>query len=425
MTLVSYTHTKSPSKLSRMQFNKPTMQQIIFYLAWFLCFSIPLPYAQGRLGFLSGVLFLLWLFDGDLKKKLQQLFLIKPLIILVLILGLSMLSLLWTTYLRTGLESLSPYKYYLLVIPPLLTSIPKSHVKKLLLAFVLGMLIHAIAAYLKYLFHYTGPSTSRIYQPYAIYGPFTAFCALYFFNRFLNRSVFRYSNLLNLILSISLLVLLFLMHGRSGQFVFLTGLLVLLVSYYLRKRNLAIVFVSLIVVITTIYLLNANFLHIQKKYHEAAVGLENAFQEKDYTHFGTRVGLLVLGLEAAKQNPLLGAGVGDLRDEFQRIIERGKHQEFYVLAYWDTPHNQYISQLVRLGLVGLLLLLAYIYYFLRLEIEDREYKILSIIFIVMFAANCFNDEILYMKPYNTYFIVMSTLFMNLASRRKIELDKPV
>jgi len=402
-----------------MLMKKPDLQPYIYYVAWFLCFSIPLPYAEGRLGFLSGIIFLLWTFDGQLKNKLRQLYRCKPFALFVIILAYSTISLLWTDYVEVGLDTLRPYKYFLFIFPPLITSIPREKVKHLVFAFILGLLVHVFAAYLKYFLSFHGVVADKIYLPYSIYGPFTAFGALYFLNKYLHKPAWTYKSVFFVIISLALIVLVFIMPGRSAQLILSIGLVTLLIIHYKSSKNIKMTLIHLSLAVMLVSILVFNLDYPETSYPTAKNEIENAIMHKDYTgSFGARIGLFILGLEAAKKHPVFGAGVGDLRDEFQRIIERGEHQEFYALGFWDTPHNQYITQLVRLGLAGLFAMLAYIYLFLRLEIEDREYKILSMIFIITFGINCFTDEILYMKPYNTYFAVLSALFMNLALPRQ-------
>lgn len=395
---------------------KLTYNKLIFYVAWLLCFSIPLPISSGRYGFLSALLFLLWLAEGKLRHKLQQLLNCRPFLLILAIVVYSLLSLLWSDSASSGLDRLSPYKYYLLLIPPLITSIPANKVKTLISGFVLGVVIHAVAAYLIYISGYSGTYADRIYTPYAIYGPFTAFCALYFLNRFMLRSALTYNQPINIIVATLLIILLFLMPGRSGQVIFIAGA-VLLIWLHHSKLTGTVLLVGIFG--TVIMLLAGNIESTRQKYDLAMSEVLNAYNNKQYTgSTGTRIGLATLSLEASKRNPVFGAGMGSWRDETQRVIERGVSQDFYVLGIWDTPHNQYITQFTSLGIVGLLLLIIYIYVFFRLDIASKELKILSILFISLFCLNCFNDEILFMKPYNIYFAALSALFINLASQQQ-------
>ena len=397
-------------------FNRTRIQQFIYASAWMLCFSIPLPYWSSRVAFFSSVLFLLWLIEGNLRNKLYHLRTQKLFVILMVFLGYNVLSLLWTEYIRVGLETLKPYKYYLLIIPPLITSISREKISGLIFAFILGVLIHAAVAYIGMFFDITSILSKKIYDPYAIYGPFTAFCALYFLSRIFQKDSSIYEIAICLAIFIALFILLFIKPGRSGQIGFFVSALVLVFLYFGRSLKTVIFTVIAFLMILFVTL---NIESTRQKYNDAVDELKGVVMKEDYSgHWGARVGFLMSSIEVAKQSPLFGVGIGDSRDALQRLYERGKNRSFYTISFFDGPHNQYLTFLTKLGLVGLSLFMIYIVMFFRLDIKNVELKNLSIVFIVMFCFNCLADEIIFMKPYNIYFAVMSALFMNASSPAK-------
>ena len=397
-------------------FNKTRIQQFIYASAWMLCFSIPLPYWSARVAFFSSILFVLWLIEGNLRDKLYHLRTQKLFVILMIFLGYNVLSLFWTDYFRIGLETLKPYKYYLLIIPPLITAIPKEKLPRLIFAFILGVLIHAAVAYIGIFFDITSILSKKIYDPYAIYGPFTAFCALYFLSRAFQKDRSIYETAICLAIFIALFILLFIKPGRSGQIGFFISVLVLVFLYF--GRSLKTVIYTLIAVLMILFV-TLNIESTKQKYNDAVDELKGVFMKEDYRGpWGARVGFLTSSIEIAKQSPLLGVGIGDSRDALQRLYERGKNRSFYTISFYDGPHNQYLTFLTKLGLVGLSLFMIYIVMFFRLDIKNVELKNLSIVFIVMFCFNCLADEIMFMKTYNIYFAVMSALFMNASSPAK-------
>ncbi len=149
-------------------FDKIQIQKYIYIVAWLLCFSTPLPYSNDRIGFLSAIIFLLWILEGNFEYKLYELRNNKLFILLLIFLGYNVLSLLWTDYLKVGIKTLNPYKYYLLSMPPLITSIPKEKVPRLIFSFILGTLLHATLACIVVFLDLKAPFTSKIYTPYAI-----------------------------------------------------------------------------------------------------------------------------------------------------------------------------------------------------------------------------------------------------------------
>ena len=397
-------------------FSNQRIQKYIHTAAWLFCFSLPFPFWNGRAAFFSVLIFLLWVCEGTLTHKLHRLIRDKLFILLLIFLGYNVLSLLWTDYLRVGIETLNPYKYFLLIIPPLVTSIPSNKVPGLIFAFILGVLIHAILAYAIVFFDITAPFASKIYTPYAIYGPFTAFSSLYFLNKLFQENVKTKEKLFCLIAAVGLVILLLIKLGRSGQLGFIVSLCVLIFLH--SRRPLKAMAISAVVVMIMFSLI-LNLVTTKGKFVAIKNEMQDVLDHEDYTRsIGARIGFLLSGIEVSKQHPFFGSGIGDSRDALQRLYERGNNPNFYTLAFFDGLHNQYLTFLTKLGLVGLSLFVTYIVIFFKLEIHDKEMKNLSVIFIAMFSFNCFMDELMFMKPYNNYFAMMSALFMNLASPRR-------
>ena len=393
------------------------IEKKIYVTAWAFCFTLPLPIWNGQTAFFSMLLFLLWILEGNFKEKLRQLGHNKLLVLFFVFLGYNVLSLLWTEYFRIGIETLKPYKYYLLIIPPLLTSIPPKRVPDLIFAFVLGVLLYDALAYATIIFNIPASYAANIYTPYAIYGPFTAFSALYFINKlFQKKTTIRKESIFYFILAISLVILLFFNRGRSGQVGFLVAFVAMLLLY--NRKPLKTVAVSVVAGLA-IMLLIWNVKTTKTLYVEVKDEVKAVLQVENYAsgNIGVRIGFIVANLEVAKQHLFFGTGIGDSRDALQRLYERGENPNLYPLAFHDGPHNQYLTFLTKLGLVGLFLFIAYIFMFFKIDIPDKETKILSMIFMILFAFNCLADEILFMKPYNIYFAVMSALFMRAASKR--------
>lgn len=397
-------------------FDKIHIQKYIYVVVWLLCFSIPLRYQNGRIGFFSAIIFLLWILEGNFKYKFHTLKKNKLFILFLIFLGYNVLSLLWTDYLEVGIKTLDPYKYYLLYIPPIITSIPPKKVPSLIFAFILGLLIHSTLAYIVLFLDLKVPFTSKVYTPYAIYSPFTAFCVLYFLNKLFQKDKSINERINFLVISITLVILLFLKDGRTGQISFIFSLLVLILLY--NRRPIKTIVISAFAIIF-IFILIFNIDIAKQRYVAIKNQMLDVFQTENFTKsLGARVGLILANIEAAKQSLLFGSGIGDSRDALQRLYERGKKQSFYALAHLDHSHNQYLTFLTKLGLLGLSLFIAYIVMFFNLNILNVEMKNLSILFIAMFSLNCLGNAIMFMKPYNTYFAILSALFMNISSSEK-------
>ncbi len=408
-------------------FKSVSPNKIIFYLSWFLCFSIALPHTilPGKAGVISLLLFILWVFEGNLKTKIQvltnnKLFLSVSGFILILT-----LSMLWTEYSNIGLVRLSAFKYYLLLIPVFITSLTKQQALKLIHAFALGTILHATLMVLFSSGFITLPGKLTLYSPYSVYAPFFTFTSFYYFYFFLrnieNKDIIR--GLIYLSCSLLLIYLIFTNKGRSGQLAFISAALVSLIL--LHKNWLkTIMFTTIITsLIVTIYLSSNTS---KSTYTSTISEVEQIFQGKYHHSWGARWGLLVTNYEIIKQNPVFGVGLGDTQDEMQRVIERGENQASYAVAYFDGSHNHYITILTSAGIIGFILYLAIHVFLFRLPIKHTEIKYLSLVFLATLIVNSIADDILFYKPYNIYFAIMIALFINLSLNKNdeyIESDK--
>lgn len=404
-----------------------TPNKIIFFLSWFLCFSIALPHTilPGKAGLISLLVFILWVFEGNLKTKIQILYNSKLFLsVFGFILALS-LSMLWTEYSNIGLVRLSAFKYYLFLIPVLITSLTKQDILKLMHAFVLGTILHG---FLMVLFSYgviNLPGKLTLYNPYSVYAPFFVFASFYCF--YYSRLDLNNKNILRALIYLScslfLTYLIFTNNGRSGQLAFICSAMLTLILLHKSWLKTIISLAIITVLLTTISLSSKT---VKSKLTSAINDIEKVTEHNYHGSWGTRWGLLVTNYEVIKQNPIFGVGIGDTQDEMQRIIARGKNQASYAIAYYDGSHNHYITILTSAGIFGFILYISIHIFLFKLPIKHTEMKYLSLIFLTMLIVNSIADDILLYKPYNIYFAIMIALFINLSLDEKdnnLEADK--
>lgn len=396
-----------------------TPNKIIFYLSWFLCFSIALPHIifPGKAGLISLLLFTLWMFEGDLKNKILTLYSSKLFLSLIGFILLLSLSMLWSEYSNIGLVRLSVFKYYLFLIPVLITSINKQNALKLIHAFVLGNISHALLMVLLSYNLIQLPSRLTLYSPYSVYAPFFVFssfyCFYYFFHNLNSKKIIR--SIIYLSCSLLLIYIIFTNNGRSGQIAFLCSTIL---TFFLLHDNWkkSIIFFAITTVILTTIILSSN--KVKSKYISSTNEIGQIMKGDYHGSWGARWGLLVTNYEVIKQNPILGIGLGDTQDAMQRIIARGKNQKSYAIAHYDGSHNHYITILTSAGIIGFILYISIHILLIRLPLIHPGVKYLSLIFLVILIINSIADDILLYKPYNIYFAIMIALFINLSLPEK-------
>ena len=317
-----------------------------------------------------------------------------------------------------GLLRLSVYKYYVFLIPVLITSIKQYQALQLIHAFVLGNILHAtLIILLSYGVISNLHSLPNLYSPYAVYSAFFIFSSFYCFYIFRNhinkKNIIR--SLIYLFLSLALAYIIFSHKGRSGHAAFfLSVLLTLFLLHENWKKTIIFSSITIMLLFTIVFSSPT-----VKTHYLSAIDEVKAINKGEYVgSWGARWGLLIVNYKMIKNNPILGAGLGSTYNEMKRITKQSKNPTMAALTYYDIAHNHYITTITSAGLIGLILYLLIHFYILKLPIKQEEIKHLSLIFLVIFITNSITDDILLYKPYNIYFAIMIALFINLSLDKK-------
>ena len=117
--------------------------------------------------------------------------------------------------------------------------------------------------------------------------------------------------------------------------------------------------------------------------------------------------------ELIKRSPLVGYGTGDeipmLKTEY---IKRG-HYISYLENY--NAHNQYLSYLLKNGIVGLLIFLFIFGYYLRLALKSKNFEYLS--FLIILLIGFYTENILDANKGIVFFAFFNTLLGYYALRK--------
>ena len=401
-----------------------TCNKIIFYFSWFLCFSIALPHhiLPGKAGAISIIIFILWLFNGNLKNKLlvlkhSKLFLYLTAFILTLV-----ISIVWSENTDFGVRRLYAFKYYFLLIPVFITSFYKHESMRLIHAFVLGCILHATLMILQSHNIIYLPNKIDLYSPYSTYSTFFVFSSFYCFYFF---QYYSNSNKLKQIayLSFTLLFIytLFTNPARSGQLAFIISMIV---TIFLLHHNLKKTIIILLIFTSLIATLILSSDKVQSTYI-AAINDIHQIQNENYTgSWSARWGLSLTAIEVIKNNPIFGVGLGDTHDERQRVIAQKIKGESREIAYYAGVHDSYLSILEAAGIIGLIFYFLIFVHIYKLPIKNFEFKSLSLIFLTILAVASIADDIIFSKPYNIHFAILLALFINLSlDDKKLSLIK--
>ena len=156
-----------------------------------ITFAFFLPLSRAGISILSVLMILMWLFQGDFKKKYENLKDNVVIIALVLFVGFEFISLVWTTSENIGHGLDQAFKTTRLVLLPILviaTTLKKEYIPKVITAFLIGMLISEILSYGIFFELWTlrhgSPSDPTPFMHHLDYSTFLTFTSLLLLNRY-------------------------------------------------------------------------------------------------------------------------------------------------------------------------------------------------------------------------------------------------
>jgi len=105
-------------------------------------------------------------------------------------------------------------------------------------------------------------------------------------------------------------------------------------------------------------------------------------------------------------SPLLGVGTGDIENEYQTAYKLNNSS--LELKYRRRSHNQYLSVLISLGIIGLLFFLISIFYpFFKYK---GEFNFLYSLTLVVFLTSMFWEDTIETQAGVTSFSLLTSLF---------------
>lgn len=396
----------------------PLTYEKVFY-GGSLLFAFALPISRPIVSFFLVLFPLLWLFQGQLKDKINTIKHSPALMALTAFLLFQAVTLLYSEDLEEGLNLLRMYAYWSLIYV-MATSFRKEWVPSMTTAFLYGMLVSEICAYLIFFDIYAVkgklPHDPNPFMGHMTYSMFLAFTSLLLLNRILSNHYTRVQKLFLVLFFTTVTINLFISNGRTGQVAFLAALLVTIVIHFRFSLKALLVFLLISI---SIFAGSYKFLpHFQTRANHAISDIQGITDGKFYSSWGLRSAYWLITYEALKESPLMGFGIGDFRLVAQKVLEKNPYNfsedviRHCKVNFYD---NQYLMVLVQSGMIGFVLMLYLFYRLLALKIPDKELKELSIIFITVIMV-AFLARHFWFRQFGNILFVFMTGLMILASK---------
>lgn len=348
-------------------------------------YAFLLPISQTIKSTIFSFMVILFILRGDMKKHIQNALANSVVRAFLYIFIAYAVGLLWTSNLEDGLLWVKNLKYGLYLIL-FYAIVDGRYIDKVISAFILGMFISELTSYGmqfgimpwkleigKVLFYQSyaigDPSPFLHHIHYGVALAFTVILLAYktFFTQ--GSKVFKFFMSLFIM---SATTNIFITGGRTGYVTFFM-LVAVLALFYLRKVAL-----QLLIVVILAFTAAYNFSSI---FYEKVVQTEQSLKDisQDNPAFnsslGQRAGIYYYAYDVIKEHPLFGVGTGDSMDEIRKIIP----EKWESLKQMPHEHNQFLSVLVKLGIVGLLIYLNIFYQIVKYkQQEDKDLRFIMI-----------------------------------------------
>lgn len=359
-----------------------------FLLVWGMLFTIPTTASTTTI--LAGLLILVWFWEGDLLTKWEYLKKHPLFWGWMAYIWIYPLSLLWTENSEWTYWLIERH-FYFLIFPVVLTTVKKTWLPKLFMAFVLGMTVAETFSYLLWfeIIQFEGVFPGNpvpfvvghtIYNPLLAWALYLLMSALFFEKINLASKVFL------LFFAITMTINMFITGGRGGQLAYFFVVFILFVQFFSMKKKMLKGIILGFLFVSTVFFVSYNASPLFKERVQLAINDIETYSPQASSSWGVRLDFYINTIGMSLERPLLGSGFGDFPDDYNEyvgenaVVKMETNRQSHI-----HPHNQFLYELGALGLVGLsiLLYLVIIQIKLALKAQDRfkNYKIAFAFFI--------------------------------------------
>lgn len=395
-------------------------EKVYFYLVCLLAFSIPL--SRAGISLSISLLLLTWIVEGKYKEKFTLLKNISFLNIASFFFLYMIISLLWTDNLAEGLHFLRLY-FYWLVIPVIITSLNSKYLPYIINTFIAAMFISELLTYGVYFDFWSikgaTPEHPTIFMTHITYSVLLAITFILLLNKIFSSSTSMKSKIFPLFFSFLVLGNLLISNGRTGLVALAVASFILIIMHFRHSiKTIFLLFITVIIMVATAYYSIDNF---QNRVNATFKDLSTIEENHYASSIGIRLSFWLVSKDIFLEHPILGVGIGDSSSVATTHYEKNNYDfDAYVLSFTKDQHfhNIYLQTLVQTGLIGLFFILAIFYNLMRLKIKNREYKIFSIMFTIIFFIASFSEPLWYKQTTLALFILFSGLLLKMQNETR-------
>lgn len=275
--------------------------------------------------------------------------------------------------------------------------------------------IIGLFAYLFYLLKVTGTPISEIFSPIFLNHKFSDPIGIHagYLSLYVSLSIFfvlkelMHAKLLfkKCIILFSLIVLVAGLTFLASRNAFISTLLIIITVFplfYIKRKTLFLIGFLGIIGVGALVITKVDYL--KERFSTQLIEDINP-GTNDYNKVEPRIDRWKFALELIAESPWIGYGTGD---EVLMLKTKYKQNNFFVSYYSSfNAHNQYLSYLLKNGILGLVIFLgAFIYYF-KLAVKSKNFMYISLLLLMLigfFTENILdaNKGIFFFAFFNTF-----------------------
>jgi len=397
-------------------------EKISYYFV--LLFAFLLPLSRASISFFIVLLPLLWIFSGNYKKKLEEIKESRVLLSIIALIVWSALSMLWAEDTKESLHMLR-LNAYMFAIFPIALMIKKEQIGTIISAFLTGMFVSEIIAYGVFFhlwtFKHATPSDPTPFMFHIEYSIFLALTSIVLLNRLFAK---RYTLIEKIPFAIFFFTVtgnLFITAGRTGQVAFFVAIVAMIIIHF--RMTIKAFFISMVLIFGIFFGAYYTSHTFKVRVDQAISDLKGIIYHQNFSSsLGIRAAFWILTYDSLKEHPF-GSGIGDYKIAIKQQLEKkgyhgmGKYTRNFLSKY--HPHNQYLLYILEMGFIGVLLYLNLLYQILRLEIEDRDLKEMSILFVVIYGVGSLAEPLLIKQFTLALFVLLVGVFVAGSRSKKV------
>jgi len=389
-------------------------QKYITYMLIAYAFSFPISKAATNLFEVLAII--LWILEGNWKEKFQ---LYKSNLLslsIILLIAFSVISILWHGNAEISFKYIAKYRH-LLIIFIFYSSFDVKYRKHIISAFFLSMFLSELMSYAIFfeIIHYKNilPQDPTPFMSHMTYSTVLAFTISIIMIRFFYEQNSKYK-FFYIFFFITATTNLFINGGRSGQVLFIILVFIAILSSIEHKVKAFLI--SITILLSTLFLAYSLSPNFQKRSYKLYNDFNNVIVHNNYEGSGgARIALTTIGIQTFLDNPLLGTGISYHMHNLESYIDKNNFNK--KLKKYADYHNGFLTVSVQLGIIGLLISILIIYSLFSLQIRDKEYKILSLLFATTFVLFSFTHNTFHTMNPMIFFALFAGYF-NALSREK-------